>query len=429
MATVYKARAPFTERLVALKVLQPRDDIFVELVGWPELCRVFLEEARVMGGIEHDHVAQVIDCGEHESCPYIVLEYYSHSVGAVIGEGYKVETPSRVLSVERTALYLRQTLQGLVRLHSGGVIHRDIKPFNLMLTSENSIKIIDFGLSRVRGEELLDVPGMQIGSPYYTAPELRKSAEYADERADLYSLGVMGFRMLAGSLQCYVDGQYVPPSSLNGGVSFVWDKFFERALQLKAEDRFSTAEEMLVALEKICAARVSSHSEIGGCSIQADEKVQLRKTAYRLRLKEIREHLQLDTLFRPERHYLHDLVIENDFLVRDNTAGLLWQRRGAGYTMNWSQAAEYIHHLNEQRWQGQSNWRLPTMAELVVLLDPNQRRTGCCINALFDPTIHWLWSSDPSTQKQAWGVDFAEGYVERFDIDGGSSVCAVSSVG
>lgn len=429
MATVYKARAPFTGRLVALKVLQPRDDIFVDLVGWPELCRVFLEEARVMGSLEHANIAQVIDCGEHETCPYIVLEYYSHSVGAVIGEGYKVENPSRVLSVERAALYLRQTLQGLMRLHAEGIIHRDIKPFNLMLTSENCVKIIDFGLSRVRGEDLLDMPGMQIGSPYYTAPEQRKNAEQADERADLYSLGIMGFRMLTGSLLCHVGGDFVPPSSLNRDVSFVWDKFLERALQLNVEARFATAEEMLVALEKICASALNANSTVGDCRIQADEKVQLRNTACRLRLKEVRENLQLDNLFRPETYYVHDLVAESDFLIRDNTADLLWQRRGAGYTMNWSQALWYIHRLNELAWQGRDNWRLPTMAELVSLLDPSQQRTGCCINALFDPTIHWLWSSDPSTKQQAWGVDFAEGYVERFDLDGAASVCAVSSVG
>ena len=427
MATVYKARAPFTGRLVALKVLQPRDEIFVDLVGWPELCRVFLEEARVMGSLEHANLAQVVDCGEHENCPYIVLEYYSHSVGGVIAEGYQVEAPSRILSVARTAHYLGQTLSGLVRLHAAGVAHRDIKPFNLMLTNENDVKIIDFGLSRVRGEELLDIPGMQIGSPYYTAPEQRKNSELSDERADLYSLGVMGFRMLTGSLRCYDAGSFVPPSSLNTEVSFLWDKFLERAVQQDADIRFSSAEEMLVALDKIVTQTTAVPDVGGDCRFPPEETIELRSCSQRLLLKDIAEHLQLDTLFRPKKYYAHDLVAVNDFLLTDRTARVIWQRRGAGYTMNWQQAEEYIQHLNHQAWQGRTAWRLPTMSELVILLDPGQRQTGCYLNRLFDQTIHWLWSSDPSTKKQAWGVDFAEGYVERFDKDGAASVCAVCS--
>ena len=427
MATVYKARAPFTGRLVALKVLQPRDDIFVDLVGWPELCRVFLEEARVMGSLEHAHLAQVVDCGEHEKCPYIVLEYYSHSVGGVIAEGYQMEAPSRVLSVARTAHYLKQTLSGLVRLHAAGVAHRDIKPFNLMLTNENDVKIIDFGLSRVRGEDLLDMPGMQIGSPYYTAPEQRKNPELSDERADLYSLGVMGFRMLTGSLRCYDAGLFMPPSSLNKKVSFLWDKFLERALQQNVDNRFSSAEEMLVALGKIVGEPPQVLDVGADCRLSPEETVALRSLRQRLLLKDIAEHLQLDPLFRPEKYYAHDLVAGNDFVLTDRTAGVTWQRRGAGYTMNWQQAEEYVHHLNQQAWQGRTTWRLPTMAELVILLDPGQRQAGCYLNTLFEQTIHWLWSSDPSTKKQAWGVDFAEGYVERFDKDGAASVCAVCS--
>lgn len=426
MATVYKARSVFTERLVALKILQPRDEIFVDLVGWEELCRVFLEEAKVMGALEHPHVAQVIDCGEHDNCPFIVLEYYSHSVGEVIAEGYKVEAPSRILSSERTAHYVSQTLKGLHRLHAAAVVHRDIKPFNLMLTSDNSIKIIDFGLSRVRGEELLDIPGMQVGSPYYTAPEQRKNPESADYRADLYSLGVMAYRMLTGVLDFREDGAFISPSSRNKEVDPVWDRFIAKALASDPADRYGSAEDMLVFLEKMTSPKVD---EITGKSKpeMEREKEQLRSEASRLRLKEIGEHLQLDGLLRPEGYHCHDLVVENDFVVHDNTASLVWQRRGSGYTMSWQQAFEYVAHLNEIEYQGRSNWRLPTMAELVVLLDPDQRGDGCWINRMFEPSIHWLWSCDPSTKKQSWMVDFAEGYVGRLDKDGSASVCAVSS--
>lgn len=427
MATVYKARSIFTGRLVALKILQPRDEIFVDLVGWEELCRVFLEEAKVMGALEHPNVAQVLDCGEHEKCPFIVLEYYSHSVGEVVAEGYRVEAPSRVLSSERTAHYVSQTLRGLQRLHSAGVVHRDIKPFNLMLTSNNIIKIIDFGLSRVRGEELLDIPGMQVGTPYYTAPEQRKKPEQADGRADLYSLGVMAYRMLTGVLTFFENKAFIKPSMRNDELDSAWDSFLEKALAQDPDDRYSSAEEMLVALEKFTVPAASQTLAVLNKSPER-EKEKLRSEPCRLRLKEIREHLQLDALLRPEGYHCHDLVVENDFVVHDNTADLLWQRRGSGYTMNWQQAFEYVAHLNEIEYQGRSNWRLPTMTELVALLDPDQRRDGCWINRMFDSSIHWLWSADRSTKKQSWMVDFAEGYVGRLDKDGAASVCAVSSV-
>ncbi|MBU1567692.1 MAG: protein kinase, partial [Proteobacteria bacterium] len=134
MSMVYKAWAPVTGRLVALKILQPRNEIFAELVGLERLKELFVAEAKIMGGLSHDHVAKVLDCDEHEGQPFIVLEYFAHSLGAFIGESYRVEAPSRIISVAKAQVYLVQALKGLERLHFAGIIHRDIKPYNLMLT-------------------------------------------------------------------------------------------------------------------------------------------------------------------------------------------------------------------------------------------------------------------------------------------------------
>ncbi len=165
MSTVYKAKAPVTGRIVALKILQPRNDLFADLVGEERLKEMFVEEARIMGAVQHDHVAKILDCDEHEGQPFMVLEYFAHSLGALIGEAYQVEAPSRIISAVKTKTYLVQILKGLERLHFNNIIHRDIKPFNLMLTSDDRVKIIDFGLSRVRGEEKVAISGMQVGSP------------------------------------------------------------------------------------------------------------------------------------------------------------------------------------------------------------------------------------------------------------------------
>lgn len=104
MSTVYKAKAPVTGRLVALKVLQPRDDIFEALVGIERLKEMFIEEGRIMGAVSHDHVAKIIDCDIHEGQPFMVLEYFAHSIGSFIGEAYRVEDRSDDFTQQNKAL-------------------------------------------------------------------------------------------------------------------------------------------------------------------------------------------------------------------------------------------------------------------------------------------------------------------------------------
>jgi len=109
MGAVYKAQAPITGRIVALKILLPRDNIFVELVGEDRLREIFIEEARVMGEISNEHVAKIIDCDEDGDVPFIVLEYCPLSLGSLIGDSTRIDT-SRVISIKTTYQYIRQTL-------------------------------------------------------------------------------------------------------------------------------------------------------------------------------------------------------------------------------------------------------------------------------------------------------------------------------
>lgn len=431
MSTVYKARAPITGRVVALKILRPRDEIFVDLVGEERLKEIFIEEARIMGGITHDHVAKIIDCDEHEGVPFIVLEYFSHSLGDLIGEAYRVELESREVSVPRTYLYMSQTLKGLERLHFAGIVHRDIKPYNLMITNDDRVKIIDFGLSRVRGEEKMAIPGMQVGSPYYAAPEQEEDPTRADGRADLYSLGVLMYRMLTGRLVDPRQEKVELPSRLNSNLDAEWDGFLLQALALKREQRFTDALQMRVALEQVYLNwKITSAKS---CLVPGDERKEGRQTAAdvssepsRIMYKEIRQRLDLDELFRPTRFFDHRLNIVNPLLLHDPVTGLYWQRNGTGFTLNWQQAKEYVAYLNEVRFQGRSTWRLPTTAELVTVLRSPTVQRDFCVGPHFEPTIHWLWSSDHCTKKAAWIADIVESHIGRLDMDGTASVCAVS---
>jgi serine/threonine protein kinase len=434
MSTVYKAKAPITGRIVALKVLKPRDEIFEDLVGWQKLCELFIEEAKIMGSVTHDHIAKIIDADHDGDTPFIVLEYFSHSIGDFIGEAYRVEDDTRIISIPRSFMYMIQALKGLERLHFAGIVHRDIKPYNLMITNDDRVKIIDLGLSRVRGEESLAVPGMQVGSPYYAAPEQMRSPEGADSRADLFSLGVLLYRMLTGKLVEMKRGGFDPPSAFNQNLDSRWDDFLFRALQPRPEQRFSTALEMRLALESLNDEwRMSSAAQ---CLLE-DEPVAngerpagpapLRSEPARVMYKEIRQKLGLDELFRPRFYQHHRLQPISRLLLYDPQTDLHWQRQGSGYTLDWKQAHRYIDHLNRDGFAGKDDWRLPTIDELLTILRQPTVERDICLDPSFAPIIHWLWSADHCTRKQAWMADIVETYFGRQDLDGSASVCAVSS--
>ena len=433
MSTVYKARAPLTGRLTALKILQPRNEIFEEIVGGVRLAEMFVEEARVMGSINHDHVAKILDCDWHEGQPFIVLEYFAHSLGSFIGESYRVESPSRIISESKTRAYLIQALKGLERLHFAGIIHRDIKPYNMMLTSDDRVKIIDFGLSRVRGEEITSIPGMQVGSPYYAAPEQRKDPKVVDGRADLFSLGVMAYRMLTGQL---VDVQkkteIIPPSELNPEIDPVWDDVVLKSIAVNPGHRYASAQDMRLTVEAVVPGGVGG--EAGDAHIErqalsaAPAAAIPRSIPTRVMFKDIREIMQLDDLMRPMTYSTPDLRVLTPLVAHDRNSGLFWQRCGSGFTLNWKQASEYVAFLNTTRWQGRKSWRLPTLEELASVLNPPLHAGFYSPWPLFDADIHWLWSADHCSKRQAWMADVVESFFDRLDRDGVASVCAVSSI-
>ena len=431
MSTVYKARAPLTGRIVALKILDPRDELFVDLAGEERLREVFVEEARIMGGISHAHVAEVIDCDEEDGRPFIVLEYYAHSLGTLIGEAYRVEQHTRMISVAKASQYLLQTLKGVERLHFSGIVHRDLKPFNLMLTGDDRIKIIDFGLSRVRGEERMKIPGLQVGSPFYSAPEQEIRPETADERADIYSVGMLAYRLLTGRLALSDQGDVPPPSRLRDDLGAGWDEMVMRSLAAEPADRFASARLMRAAVEEVLAAWEIASAE--GCRFEEedadlDQLPVPRRGAKRILLSEVRDELGLDGLMRPILYRPTLLQPVDDHLVKDNRNGLVWQRRGSGFPLDWQQAKEYVEHLNGQCWEGRSNWRLPTLPEFLTILRPPTVERDFCLPVVFSREIHWLWSSDWCSRRQAWMVDIVECFVGRLDQDGAASVCAVCTI-
>ena len=182
MASVYKVKIPRLGRLAALKLLDPRPEL-AALLGAESLRKRFISEAQAMASLHHPNLLVVWDLDEADGRLFYLMDYYCRDLARLIGEGPRLEDPARRLTPERALNLTRQCVQGLDRLHQAGMAHRDIKPGNLLLTTEDQVKICDFGLAKLPGLNYREPPNLLVGSPYYTAPEQEKDPQAADRRA------------------------------------------------------------------------------------------------------------------------------------------------------------------------------------------------------------------------------------------------------
>ncbi|HVS15759.1 MAG TPA: serine/threonine-protein kinase [Thermoanaerobaculia bacterium] len=178
---VYEAYDPRIERRVAVKTC-PTDD--------ETLRQRFLHEARISGNLHHRHIIVVYDYGEEGDVPYLVQEFLTgEDLDRKIARGDE-------LSFDTKLEYLIQVAEGLDFAHRQGVIHRDIKPSNIRILDDGQVKIMDFGIAKLRDSEIaLTLPGQTVGTPAYLAPEQIRNVE-PDARCDIYSYGLVGYELL-----------------------------------------------------------------------------------------------------------------------------------------------------------------------------------------------------------------------------------------
>jgi len=419
MGGVYKAEVPGLGRLVAIKVLEPAE-ILEDIIGIGELERRFTAEARTMAGLNHPHVAQVWDMGRDDAGRlYFVMEYLCNNLGLTIGETFRAEDATRAIPLERAVRYADETLSALARLHHANVVHRDVKPYNLLLTDEDAVKLIDFGLAMTRDEQAGGVRGEKVGSPYYAAPEQEDDPTSADGRADIFSVGVMLYRMLTGRLPEHGAraGDYNPD------LSHGWDTLFARALAHEPERRFATAQEMRTALKALYAEWLE-HLE-AACSladIQPPGEVAgpgaglVRAEPINVAEEEAKDALGLDELWRPRMYCACSYRDLGEGVVADGMNGLFWQRSGSPYPLSLAEAGGYVRELDEQRFGGRLGWRLPTAAELKLLLRPVRRREDHCLDPLFDTAQTRIWTADGAGEGKAWFADADLGFFAAQDI-------------
>ncbi len=187
MGVVYKARQKGLDRLVAVKVVRA-----FHLAGPADLAR-FRTEALAVGRVDHRHVVRVHACGEEQGCPYYVMEYLpGGSLARLLRHGR--------LDVRRAVELVRQVALGVQAAHDQGVIHRDLKPGNVLLDAQGNARVTDFGLAKLRDEDTTRTrSGAILGTPAYMAPEQAAGRSHlVREAADVWALGVMLFECLTG---------------------------------------------------------------------------------------------------------------------------------------------------------------------------------------------------------------------------------------
>lgn len=438
MGAVYKAAMPRTGRVVALKLLRPAEPL-AATADMDALRRSFFREAKLMASIRHPGVAQVLDVDEDATgCPFFVMEYYCNNLGALLGEGPRVEEPCRRLGVEQALSVARQLACALARLHHEGILHRDVKPFNLMLADRpvdfggecpgDEVKLIDFGLSRLRGEREAGRPrGAVVGSPYYAAPEQEADPAKADERADVFSAGVTLFRCLTGHL----PQEGVPASVLREGLDARFDAFFASCCHEHPAERPASARALLAGLdglaahwtrlrERACALPLEPDVEPGpepdlklGACAKPEEKIRLalRGRSVRQPLRGARDSFDLGVLWQPEWSIPGRFCALDAQTVRDEPTGRIWERGGSPYAVNLAGARSYAARLNAERFGGLGGWRLPTVDELATLLLPEPDLRQLCLPGVFEPVQRRLWSADAKSFTAAWYADVEHGFV------------------
>ncbi|MCX8037201.1 MAG: protein kinase [Candidatus Sumerlaeia bacterium] len=246
MGIVYRARQISLDRIVALKMLS------ASLVDDPEFRNRFCQEAKIIARLSHPNILHVYDILDHGTDFWIVMEYLEgQSLRDVLREAGR-------LPIAKAVHIAAQVANGLAYAHSKGIIHRDIKPDNIMMLPDDQVKIMDFGIAHLRGSSIHTQTGVAMGTPQFMSPE-QAAGKPVDARSDLYSLTVVLYRMLTGELPFTADSpvavalkhvQEPPPrpSRINPAISPGLDALVLKGLAKKPEERFQSAEEMREAL-------------------------------------------------------------------------------------------------------------------------------------------------------------------------------------
>jgi len=274
MGVVFVAEHCDLEQRVALKMMLPTEDVDENAAAR------FAREAKIAAKLRSEHAARVIDFGSaplskgDAPLPYLVMEYLE---GTDLGAVVKGQGP---LEVEDVVEYLLHACEAVAEAHAGGIVHRDLKPANLFLTQRIDgspcVKVLDFGISKLTNTNQrassITATGVPLGTPYYMAPEQLESAKSANQRSDIWALGVVAYELLSGEVPFKADTiteicalvllhEPAPFSSRRQDIPTQLEEAIMRCLCKKPDDRWSSVVELAAALSEFAPARAATYGE------------------------------------------------------------------------------------------------------------------------------------------------------------------------
>ncbi len=248
MAVVYKAYDNIDDRIVAIKILKE------EFLANEEFRRRFKNEAKAIAVLSHPNIVKVYDVSFGDRLQYIVMEYIE---GITLKEYIEQQ---KAVNWKEAVHFVNQILKALQHAHDKGIVHRDIKPQNIILLQDGTIKVSDFGIARFSRGDTRTMTESAIGSVHYISPEQARG-EITDDKADLYSVGVVMYEMLTGQLPFQSDSavsvaimqlqqEAKRPREINPEIPLGLEQITLRAMQKNPKDRYQSASEMLLDLDE-----------------------------------------------------------------------------------------------------------------------------------------------------------------------------------
>ena len=248
MADIYKARDITEDRIVAVKILK------TEFIESEDFLRRFRNESKATALLSHPNIVKIFDVGFTEKLQFIVMEYID---GITLTD---VIAKQGALKWKDVVHFTMQILKALQHAHDRGIVHRDIKPQNVMLLADGTIKVMDFGIARFNRETDKTMSEKAIGSVHYISPEQARG-DITDERSDIYSVGVMMYEMLTGKKPfdgespvsialMHMQSQAKKMSEINPDIPEGLEEITEKAMQKEPSKRYQTAGEMIKDIEE-----------------------------------------------------------------------------------------------------------------------------------------------------------------------------------
>jgi eukaryotic-like serine/threonine-protein kinase len=248
MGRVYQVRHTISHRIEAMKILLP------ERPATDEIAQRFLREIRLLASLDHPNIASLHTAYRHEGELIMIMEF-------VEGLTLRAKLDANSVMMGRSVDYIQQVLAGLAYAHDHGIIHRDIKPSNIIISREDRVKLVDFGLAFPTLGSDVTRTGAILGSLHYMSPE-QVMGEQLDARSDLYAVGVVLYQLLTGRPPFDGAGEYaiasshlrampIDPVSINQNIPTPLSEIVLKSLSKSPDSRFQTAKEFLDALRSI----------------------------------------------------------------------------------------------------------------------------------------------------------------------------------